>query len=520
MIAQLTKKNSLGPLGEEQIAQLLGRFEAEHAVQHYQVFGLPVWPALRVLLGNRLYYRTNHPHSVANSETSASAGARRLGDRLEFFLKPVVDYALWRWRVARGAEIDPSGAADVVVIGGGPRYQPLGQELIHYPTALLVERLAARGLSCCVWHGEAPPENAACKSANVLPAMLLAQRLAAIKQRYTRADIPSWFAEVSDFHAQLLGEPLGWEGVRALGVIPEISRVFEVWLKSARPKLVVIDNWYNGRMMAATAAAKRMGIPIIDLQHGIQEQGHYAYHYWTRIPISQWSTTPDMFWVWGPRAERLIKDTNREPPEVIQGGNMWLNFWVEGLDSRIQAALSKISAEVSSESFKILITLPAAADTCWQFVMELIIQSPSSWSFLLRLHPLDTADPKLVNARLPITAAKVSVHAAADWPLYGLLNMIDLHVSPDSTCALEALAFGKPTVLISKSGFACFKHYLEAGVMFYAPTPEAFTSVVREALATEPAKLREAAQEIFVSDPVHSNRGIARLADIVSEKRV
>ena len=75
-----------------------------------------------------------------------------------------------------------------------------------------------------------------------------------------------------------------------------MSYLFERWLRRARPGLIVLDNWCNGPMFAAALAAHRLGIPVMDLRHGIQEHTHSYYHCWHRAPSGGWPGRPDIFW--------------------------------------------------------------------------------------------------------------------------------------------------------------------------------------------------------------------------------
>jgi hypothetical protein len=499
---------------DEEITRLVASFEETHAVEDYWAFGWRVWPALRIALATDLYFATNYPKSVASSLLNSSARVvPTLRERLEFYVEPVRDFLCWRREVRSGAALESGADADVIVVGSGHRYQRLGGRLVHYPTAPLVERLEDVGLQCQVWQWQEQPADAR-PAVNVLPAVSLTQRLSSARMKlFGHPSEPAWFAEVADFYLQRVGRSFVWEQATRFAGMCELSRMFERWLLRARPRLVVLDHWYNGPIMAVTMAAKRLGIPVMDIQHGIQEQTHPAYHWWIKQTSSGWDTLPDIFWVWGERTEGLFK-TNRLPLEVLRGGSLWLNLWVTGSDTRVQEACRAARSLMGDTGPTLLVTVPYPTDLCLQFLKEIIAQSPENWTWLVRLHPRDSTQPVTLQAELSARGERVRVHAASDWPLYALLRLVDLHVGVDSTCPTEALAFGKATVLISGPAATYFRSYLADGVMFHAPTPESFPAIARHAMAANPDGPRLAGRKVFTTVERDAERAIARLVEI------
>jgi hypothetical protein len=332
---------------------------------------------------------------------------------------------------------------------------------------------------------------------------------------------PSWFAEFASFRHRQLDRHFSWESlVPHIASMLPMSNIFERWLRRARPGLVVLDNWYNGPMIAAALAAHRLGIPVMDLQHGIQEQTHSSYHWWHKAPPGGWPSRPDIFWVWGARTESLFHETNRIDQEVLRGGSLWIRRWLSNTDPHIETACAELRRQLEGYSRSILVTLPCPASLCLRYLKDTIAKSPRNWIWLLRSHPREKLDRQRIEQELGCSAGvTVRFHNATEWPLYALLREVDLHVTVDSTCANEALAFRKPTILISKAGLSYFREFVDGDVMLHAERPEDFCDAADRALLIGPARLQQVACSLFSMDEGDTTRAVARIVEIVESVR-
>jgi predicted glycosyltransferase len=96
---------------------------------------------------------------------------------------------------------------------------------------------------------------------------------------------------------------------------------------------------------------------------------------------------------------------------------------------------------------------------------------------------------------------------------------VDLHVSSYSTCSNEALAFGKPTILLSEQGLAIFREFVEEGIMFYAERANDFCEIAEQAFAVDPARLKGAGRSLFVVDENDASRAVKRVSEVVESQR-
>ena len=513
-----------GPIIPDTLCQLLAEYEETHAVEDYWAFGWQVWPVLRNILSNDIWMATQTHDWCADraSPNSKKVGNGHLTRRLEFYCHPLQDYVRWAWDVKMGAALSPSRSCDVLIFGSGARYQFLGGKCVHYATGPFADLLEGAGLRCHTWQWEEQPTPFARASANVAPALRGWQRLAgALGHFRSSSPIPGWYPEIESFYCEQLAQPVSWGGLAGeLLAIAQTSRVLERWLRSARPGLVVLDCWSNWPLIAAALAAHRLSIPVMELQHGIQEHSHVAYHWWRKEPAGGWPARPDLFWVWGARAENLYYETNRTQQEVIRGGNPWIRRWLLKTDPEVETACKEVSNLVDGYSRSILVTLQNPGSLDLGCLKDIISTSPSNWIWLIRAHPAWKLDRLGFEQEIRGSSrAVVRLHEPDELPLYALLRVVDLHVSSYSTCSNEALAFGKPTILLSEQGLAMFREFVEKGIMYYVQRPSDFYGVAEHAFAVDPVPLKCAGQSLFVVDERDTICAVSRIVEVVESQR-
>ncbi len=514
-----------GSISEGEIAELMAEYEATHAVEDYWALGWQVWPILRTALAGDIQIARNVPGAVANLlvfPRDEKGGIGRLTRAFRSYSLLLRDYVRWAWDLKRGTALAPSHSCDVLIFGAGERYQLVDGTWIHHATDPLADLLEHAGLRCHMWRWQEQPSPAARPSANVVPLLRADLALSSAVHRFSAPPSePDWFPEFASFYHGQLDQRLSWGSLVAnLASMMPMSIIFERWLRRTRPGLVVLDNWCNGPMFAAALASQRLGIPVMDLQHGIQEHTHNYYHCWHKAPPGGWPGRPDIFWVWGARTETLFHETNRIGQEILRGGSLWIRRWLSNTDPHLETACAEVRRLLEGYSRSILVTLTNPPSRCLRYLKDTIAKSPKNWIWLVRSHPREIIDRQRIEQELGCSArVTVRAHNATEWPLYALLREVDLHVSVESTCANEALAFGKPTVLISETGLLNFREFVDAGVMFYAECPEDFYDAVDRALQIGPARLKHAACSVFSMDEDDTTRAVARIVEIVQSVR-
>jgi hypothetical protein len=474
----------------EELTAKLSDFESKQPVGDWLWHGWRVWPVVRTRLALALHANAPPESRSVSGGESSGCFTRRLAPRLQRLHRFAGEKLTQR----------PDRRSDVVFITATSRNQRVGRELLNTVVDPWAEALAGAGARTSVWDLGDPRWPGIPGHASIQRAMDFERRAMGAA---SPGPTPDWFERLASWATDNLEADLGWSEVeRDMRVVECSARLFGEWLVRAEPRALVLDCWYGREAMGASLAAHRLGIPAVDLQHGIQGSGHPAYAGWSPPPAGGYEVFPDRFWVWGEwDAESLIQSNPGaiDPADVSVAGHRWLSSWREGGDPRHADAIERI-ARLTDGRRAVLVTLQAGVPYR-ETLLSLIRQMPRDWTWFLRLHGRMREEPQQLEAELRRACDReVDVVNATRLPLHALMRACVWHVTGFSTCALEALAFGVPTLLFHPSGEHAFSRFVEQQVMW----PHQSISASRSLLGRDDPQLaaacRRAARRVF-ADP-------------------
>jgi hypothetical protein len=478
----------------EVLTNALSEFESKQPVADWMWQGWRPWPVLRMRIALSLHGER------------AARGAPSFGGRLAASL---------RWRRQRlrrfcGEKFlaRPDRPADIVFLTVASRCQQLGRAWYNPVVDPWAEAFGEAGFRVSVWDGGDPHGLTHVSHASVQRALDLESRP---KNQIEPGPVPEWFETLADWVADTFDADIGWcDFERDLRGVESGARCFEAWLRRAAPKRVVLDCWYVRESMALALAAHRLEIPVVDLQHGVQGHGHPAYAGWSPPPAGGYEVCPDHYWVWGDwDAESLVRNNpgaiDREDVSVT--GQQWLSRWNEGVDPRYAAAVERVD-RLRGGARAILVTLQPGVPIR-ETLIPLIAASPREWRWWVRVHGRMGDDAKQLEVEFArATQRSVDVREATRLPLYALLRACSWHVTGFSTCALEALAFGVPTLLLHPSGEHAYADFVEQQVMWQHQAIDESLGLMSDADSERSVACRRAGQSVF-AEPVNP-RHLAR----------
>jgi len=423
------------------------------------------------------------------------------------------------WAIrTRGAGFMGVPTQQVAIITHGNRTQLLGGKYYRYMGDPFARVLAGAGVTAAVWQRGRPawPQwHAAFFCEAPLFAHAAARQLSG-RVRHMGKE-PPWFADIADWHREVFGSPLPWPVVsRVLGSTEAMRQTYASWFKRAGTRLVLTDCWYDVSAMAAILGARSVGIPALDLQHGVQGSTHIAYSGWH---ASDYTTRmcpfPNGFWVWGQRDAEALEKHNAGVLDrhcVFAAGYPWLTEWLAPSDEALLES-DAAATQLAQESEKvILVTLQVREHV--QEALDLASRGPTDWLWLLRVHrgwrEASTAVEREAQER---GLGRVVSVQATDLPLYALLRHSDVHVTWTSTCAMEATAFGVPTVLLDKAAEATFSDYITSGSMRLASERDCALDEITAALHTASVDWR--ATPVAFAAPATAELELRRLLSTV-----
>ena len=101
----------------------------------------------------------------------------------------------------------------------------------------------------------------------------------------------------------------------------------------------------------------------------------------------------------------------------------------------------------------------------------------------------------LENPQFNVLVSKSSEQTIAEF-----FESVDVHLSHESSCSLQAFAFGMPTLITTYQGAKNFKFWIDQSLMFYNSDCSDLCESIQMLLEIEPGRAFEAAREVFGSD--------------------
>jgi len=438
----------------------LAQLEATFPVLEWQVAGIALWPLLRL----RWMFAEWALHY-----TGADAGtARGLGNWRR--LKQLVRGPAAARRADRNDASAHDGGPvrrDLVFLSDGLSFARLGDRWVERFCDPILAHATQRGLSSATWtptHEYRVPRFT--PSRFIQPAIDRANIVGALWGRLgagdvnlpARAQVADWLRE-RDFGAGSFDlAKIRSDAMR----VRSIAAMYCGMLRLTRPRLAFVVSFYGVEGMAFVLACRACGIPVVDIQHGVQGDLHPAYAAWPAPAMGgTHALLPDRFWVWSSWERDVIaRWAGGTGHAAVIGGNPWLDVWQDGspwrdagpaLDAARALRLRADGRQV------VLVTLQYGLEAREQLepLAALLREAGERFAFWARLHPLMLDRRESIRARLA-SAGRCELDAPTDLPLPALLPCVDVHLTHSSSTAIEAAQFGVRSVLSSPYGIEVF----------------------------------------------------------------
>lgn len=238
---------------------------------------------------------------------------------------------------------------------------------------------------------------------------------------------------------------------QTLSLRSRYSRIFEANLQVNSLFLI---NYYGPHGWAAIAAAKSLGIPTTDIQHGVQGRFHHAYS-WPELERESLSCVPDHFLSWTEKDQQNLDQyaLTRGKARLIGPGHFQLERLAANLASSESTAgafqsYDRLSEELRQRAEGIRADGKRIAGVFLQYKEDydwlggLPRKVPSSFELWVRRHPgVRRLDP----SPQPVPG----IFYVDDYPLAAVLRAIDVAVTGYSSVGIEASYIGRPIVAYS-----------------------------------------------------------------------
>ncbi len=285
---------------------------------------------------------------------------------------------------------------------------------------------------------------------------------------------------------------------------------YKFYFRLIKPIAIYVNCYYDILRMPAFYVAKKMGIPVIEQQHGIIAKRHYAYTSFVEIVDNPY---PDCIFVYGNYYINQISHFIYNKRSIFPVGN----YYIDLMRKQINANRSIFNEKYHFEKNRIIITVASQYDV-----------DKETLSFVEKASDLDDNLYFIFIPRFVKDYHKTYQHDRIiiedELDVYKCMQNSFITSTVYSTCAIESLAFGTPVVLIninnlSKFGYEDFFGSIKS--VFYADTPEEYVRLVYQALELD-RNIVEADGKTYFSEGYMDNvkKNIAFIKETINSSNI
>jgi hypothetical protein len=253
--------------------------------------------------------------------------------------------------------------------------------------------------------------------------------------------------------------------------IARLAKMIERRMRREQVRCVFVVGYYDVAGYGYLLAAARLGIPSVDIQHGVTGPLHMGYGQWTVHPPGGFRLLPSWFWTWTPADAAVIDDWAQHSSRAhraLCGGNPFLEAWRSGeldIDEALRADADQL-LQASAGRTRVLVTLQinlASAEALAPLLAAMRSLPEVSW--WLRLHPMALADqPRIEQLLRHGRVRHWNIAQATALPLPVLLRHADIHATHSSSAVVEAATLGVPSIVWSEYGAELFPDLIASGM--------------------------------------------------------
>lgn len=467
--------------------EVVNRLEHDYPVEEWVIDGIHAWPFLRINLNFDLYRAYHSPAVSSGTPLVGRYAASGIG-----LLRNMARYA-YSALSDSGKNGTIGTKAGAVFLSDGVSFVELdGYWFDKYcdPLIRLVrEKEQAGSVLLAIQHEYLVPRFS--ESVFVQPRLDLYKiRSKLVRGRVPAMRMPEYECAVAAINGS--GLPARLPGARQLAAqvstLRSVSGWFKRILERTSPDVAFVVSYYGLEGMAFNVACRELGIPSVDLQHGLQGDLHAAYGRWHKVPSTGYEMLPSIFWCWSESERETIERWSSPVSSwhrAFVGGNLWLKQWLDPTNDLVGAYDRRIRSvtETTPGAKRVLVTLQSglAGEETLAPLLEAMGASEPDWRWWIRLHPCMLRERQRIRDMLKahgITGFELDM--PSDLPLYAVLRHVDVHVTHSSSTVVEAGILGVPSVVFSEYGAEFFPSLMASSRVRAAFSGAGIVSAIRE----------------------------------------
>jgi hypothetical protein len=241
------------------------------------------------------------------------------------------------------------------------------------------------------------------------------------------------------------------------------------------PELGVVVTWYGTTSLAFTTAAQEMGIPVADLQHGVQGPSHGMYGHWPREALTS-PLIPRAFLTWGTAEAVHLRSWIGDERRTYVCGLPWLHMDQDLLATSPDYRTLK---QAAGDRPIMLVSLQPDPRALLDLVEATLAQPGANhFAWALRCHPGQLEQVNTIAERFAGHGEVLPVREATLAPLGLVLGLSTAHLTEFSSVVLEAAAAGIPSFLSSECGRGLFP-YMGSDELSVTPNSDALLAALK-----------------------------------------
>lgn len=492
MTSEADAAPSFHGIDDAAVMDLLAAIEQRLPVAAWRVAEVQVWPALRLKLAadNARSFGYGRSGNADPPLRGRLAGA--VADTLACLLPAQ------RPTPARAAFLG-NGVSHTRVAGGCI-------DTLCDPLRLL---LAERGWTTCGWSPDRFP------NPSLLPWRSLADGLARARAgaRWRRGSVQvetataAGLAEARALVQERGGNPLcleQWRVIPLACLLAALADTLAEELRRCRAEIAFVGNFTSLEGLALCLASRRIGIPSVDIQHGVQGALHHAYAAWLNLPASGYELLPLCFWCWcADDAEAIARWAHGSPHTAFAGGNLLTELCLAG-----RLAAPAVSRDQARGALRVLVSLqPGHARHALAGQVPACISALGERAcWRLRGHPAMREEMAGIHTEMSRFPGAWTIEGP-ERPLAQVLLETDVHLTASSSVVIDAARFGIGSVSMDPLAAQLFPELARDGTLRFATSTDEAVQMLQAAgsrrTAPPPARLPDLDSFLATLVPAH-----------------
>jgi len=317
-----------------------------------------------------------------------------------------------------------------------------------------------------------------------------------------------------------------------LYVLPQSVKYVEIgktMLREGHVSLLLLQNEYSWRERSLVIAARMLGVPVLAVQHGIIIPSHKGYMYergevsQTLSIVSPFCPLPDYTAVFGEGYKELLVDESVYPSDrVVVTGPPRYDLLIKS--GQLYSKARFIEQQKIPPDRKIVLWATqchSLSDEENRANIDAVLEAATKLNdvaLVIKQHPAESQryTQMLVEASKGHGGDVHVVSKSSD--TFELLYACDLLITKNSTTAVEAVALGKPVVVLNLGGAPDAIDYVKEGVAVGVYSPDELGDAILKLLRSDSTQKRH--RQNYISKTIYRNDGGASKRVVELIKRI